>query len=222
MATRPHPSSLHSNLHRHPPPPPPPLPPPLTGRRPTPPLLHLPPELLIVITSQLPWPDLLALKHTHPYFYHNTRTTVCQRLTWLFSLAPGGLDFPKGQVNMKTDADFCRSPGIRAFLKRRRWHLDCHWKGKNCSVIEGRPCPVKLTRVVKAFNELTKEEGRGLWPGWWVLSRAPLAFKLLWPFAVLAMLVAVLVALALDYCPKTVIRDLKPQATARWISSLVT
>lgn len=153
------------------------------------PLLGLAPELQLVIISHLPWPDLLALRHSHPYFYHNMPTTVRQRVAWLLSRGHCGLGLPQGRVNMKTDADFCRSDEIRAFLERRRWHLDCRGKGKRCLVIEGHACPAKVMGVGKAFKVMTMRERR-LWLGGGRLSPSPLAMSWL-----LVLAVAVLVAL---------------------------
>jgi hypothetical protein len=137
---------------------------------PTPSLLNLPPELHLLITSHLPWPDLLALKHTHPYFYQNIPTTVRQRVTWLLSRAITRLRLPKQRINMKTDTDFCRSHEIRKFLERRRWHLDCRSDGKGCLVFEGRVCPAQGKGLGKGRMALTRKGNRfGLSGKWSVL-----------------------------------------------------
>jgi hypothetical protein len=107
-------------------------------------LLQLPMEIRLLIQSNLSWPDLLALKHTHPSFYHNPPTTVSQRLSWLLSRGRCGLNFPREKINMRTDADFCRSHEIRTFLERRRWHLDCRRDGSCCLVFDGRSCPTPV------------------------------------------------------------------------------
>jgi hypothetical protein len=152
-------------------------------------ILHLPPELHLLIFSHLPWPDLLALKHTHPYFYHNIPTTVRQRVTWLLSRAPCGLGFPQEKVNTKTDTDFCRSREIRTFLERRRWHLDCHWYRKHCLIFEGQGCPEHVRGGAKGKRVMPWKERRL----WWVDGKGlPSSWGLLW---MLGLLMAVLVTL---------------------------
>jgi hypothetical protein len=165
-----------------------------TRKLPTPMLRHLPLELHLLIYSNLSWPDLLALKHTHPYFYHNIPTTVRQRVTWLLSRAPFGLGFPQEKVNMKTDADFCRSLEIRKFLERRRWHLDCQCGGKSCLVFEGGSCPVDVIEAMKGKSMVAMKRNHRRFPqDEGKFLRLSLGF-----WWVLVLLVAVLVALMLS------------------------
>jgi hypothetical protein len=156
----------------------------------SPSLLHLPLELQFLITSHLPWPDLLALRHTHPHFYHNVPTTVRQRVAWLISLYPYRPRFPRENVNMKTDADFCRSHEIQRLLVMRRRHLDCPRDGKRCLVVEGRACPPRAISVVKKGMRAVvgREALGGL--SYWGLSLRDVV--LLW--AMFGLLIAVLVA----------------------------
>ena len=103
--------------------------------------LYLPAESQQHIMSFLTYPDLLALKHTHPYFYHSVSTTIRHRVEWLMERPPLGLLLPQKKCIMKTDGDFCKSPEIRSFMERRRKHLDCPRKSKGCFVTLGRDCP---------------------------------------------------------------------------------
>ena len=129
-----------------------PLPLPLTYQQPNPRLIDLPTELHLLIAAELPWPDLLAVKHAHPRFYYTIPTTVHQRVDWLLSRAPLGLALPQEKVNLRSDADFCRSREIRTFLQRRRRHQDCRSNENQCLVNPGKKCtsqPAKTSTAVK-------------------------------------------------------------------------
>lgn len=93
--------------------------------RPPPTLLTLPPELLLQISHFLHYPDLLALKHTHPTLYTLIHTTVYNRVDWLLERPTQGLPLPQTKCIMKTDQQFCNHVEIREFMRRRRRHLDC-------------------------------------------------------------------------------------------------
>lgn len=118
-------------------------------------LLLLPTEIQDAITSFLPYPDLLALKHSHPHFYHMVITTKHQRTNWLRERAEQRLPLPQRTCRWNTDADFCRSEEIREFMQRRRWHLDCP-RGKfggGCLVIEGNDCSsIRLQNARKWYR----------------------------------------------------------------------
>jgi hypothetical protein len=116
--------------------------------RPT--LLLLPTEIQDSIISFLPYPDLLALKHTHPHFYCIVITTKHQRTNWLSERAEQRLPLPQRTCRWNTDADFCRSEEIREFMERRRWHLDCPRQktGGGCLVVKGKDCSSDRVRNV--------------------------------------------------------------------------
>ena len=134
------------------------------AERPTMSLLHLPLELQLRIISDLPWPDLFALKHTHPHFYHSMPTTVGQRLDWLvqISCGPCSLGWPQDKINMATDADFCRSYEIRRSLLLRRWHFDCPSNGKYCLLVQGQDCPPPKNLVPRGLR-VRKEVKTRFW-----------------------------------------------------------
>jgi hypothetical protein len=122
-------------------------------------ILHLPIELHLLIISELLWPDILALKHAHPYLYHTIPTTVCQRVDWFLFRASHGLTLPREQVDMNTDADFCRSQEIRNFLQRWYWHVDCDLVGNRCLVMERGGCPVDLAGI-RDIRSITQTRSR--------------------------------------------------------------
>ena len=106
-------------------------------------LLALPTELHRLILPHLTYPDLLALRHSHPYFYNIVTTTVPHRLNWLIERAEQGLPLPQKTCRWKTDADFCSSAEVKEFMKRRRRHMDCasEFGVRKCLVVEGSRCP---------------------------------------------------------------------------------
>lgn len=107
----------------------------------TSPLLSLPPELLYLITSQLPYPDALSLKHSSPHLYPLIDTSVQLKVSWLVSRHARGLERPKRNCILKTDAAFCASGRgeVRRIMERRRGHWDCD-RVKGCEVVEGARC----------------------------------------------------------------------------------
>lgn len=117
---------------------------PTTTRIPS--LLILPVELQLQISTSLPYPDALSLKHSCRHFYRLVDTGVRLKVTWLLDRKTSKLDIPKTKCILKTDEAFCSSREIRRFMERRRWHQEC--KGGACAVVEGRNC-----------------EGRRVWRG---------------------------------------------------------
>ena len=101
-------------------------------------LLILPVELQLQISTSLPYPDALSLKHTCRHFYELVDTGVRLKVTWLLDRKTSKLDIPKQKCILKTDQAFCSSREIRGFMERRRWHQEC--KGRVCAVVEGKKC----------------------------------------------------------------------------------
>jgi hypothetical protein len=123
-------------------------------------LLLLPNEIHHSIIFFLAYPDLLALKHTHPHFYRIVVTTKHQRTNWLRERAEQRLPLPQRTCRWNTDADFCRSEEIREFMKRRRWHLDCPAKkpGGGCLVIQGKDCSsIRIRNVRRWYGALAAD-----------------------------------------------------------------
>lgn len=124
----------------------------------TSPLLSLPPELLDLITSQLPYPDALSLKHTSPHLYPLIDTSVQLKVSWLVSRHRRGLERPRRNCILKTDAAFCASGGgeVRRIMERRRGHWECD-RAKGCEVVEGARC--------QGGGGRGKRSGTTIW--WW-------------------------------------------------------
>ena len=136
-------------------------------------LLSLPPELLLLITSHLPYPDALSFKHTTPYLYTLVRTSVRLRVSWLVDRGTRGLVVPRRKCVLKTDAAFCCSGEVRRIMDIRRRHGECRRDGgSECEVVVGRRCEGARRSGL----------GNGMCRGW--MGRALLADE--WLFVVLS------------------------------------
>jgi len=115
-------------------------------------LLNLPAEVQVLIASNLPFPDLLALKLSHPYFYRIIHPTVYDRVNWLLDRPRLGLPIPsQTKCVMKNDVVFVANKEVKEMLKRRRLHLECVDVGKDgtCLVLEGWKCPKAGTSAMR-------------------------------------------------------------------------
>ena len=109
------------------------------------PLLRLPPELLTHLRAHLPYPDLLSLRHTHPYFYHTpllaTDRNILIKVSWLLDRKDRGLPCPQSHKTIfKTDREFCGSREVKRILVRRRRHRECAPTEGGCEVVTGETC----------------------------------------------------------------------------------
>jgi len=98
--------------------------------QPKPTLLSLPPELQSLIVTSLPYPDLLSLKISHPYFHALLTSTntpnVHHRIAWVLSRRKIYLPIPyDSKTNFLTDALFLGNPEVTRIIRRRRLHLEC-------------------------------------------------------------------------------------------------
>jgi hypothetical protein len=94
------------------PPPPPPSQTPTADGPPTPKttLASLPPELHVLISQHLPYPDALSLKHTNRYFSLLVDTGVRLKIAWLVERRRLHLECPGngGGCDLGSDVRFCR------------------------------------------------------------------------------------------------------------------
>ncbi|KEF52360.1 uncharacterized protein A1O9_11601 [Exophiala aquamarina CBS 119918] len=91
-------------------------------------LLSLPPEVQHLIASELPYPDLLSLKISHPYFgaLLDAQPSVHQRIAWVLSRCNIYLPIPHdSKTDFRTDVQFLRNPEVTRIIRRRRKHLEC-------------------------------------------------------------------------------------------------
>ncbi|MCJ1244889.1 hypothetical protein MMC30_002090 [Trapelia coarctata] len=116
-----------------------------TSPQPTSTLLSLPPCLLPHLLSLLPYPDALALRHTHPYFFYSpllsTDKNIRLKVSWLVERKARGLAVPMGHnLGFKTDQEFCGSREVRGIMEGRRRHEDCGRGEGQCEVVTGMVC----------------------------------------------------------------------------------
>ena len=109
------------------------------------PLLRLPPELLAHLRTYLPYPDLLSLRHTHPYLYNTpilaTNRNIWLKVSWLLDRKERGLPCPHShQTIFKTDREFCGGREVKRILVRRRRHWECAPGDAGCEVVRGETC----------------------------------------------------------------------------------
>lgn len=111
--------------------------------------LTLPSEIHHLISTYLPYPDLLSLTLTHPLFQSHQliRTTKSSRVNWLIDRSFHKLPLPsRTRCRWSSDNEFVNNHEIKEILRRRRWHAECaeyaHTKGQSsqCLVVEGRTC----------------------------------------------------------------------------------
>jgi len=118
---------------------------------PIPSLLILPVELQLQISTALPYPDALSLKHTCRHFYRLVDTGIRLKVTWLLERKTSKLDIPKRKCILKTDEAFCSSREIRGFMEKRRRHQEC--KGGACAVVEGKSCGGRRVGMGRRLQE---------------------------------------------------------------------
>ncbi|KAE8422403.1 hypothetical protein BDV36DRAFT_291231 [Aspergillus pseudocaelatus] len=99
----------------------------------------LPTELHLHISSYLPYPDALALKHTSRHFYALVYTGVHLKVDWLVERFEQKLECPMEKCSFRTDEAFCNLR-IRRIMERRRRHLECRRRAGGCLVVAGRTC----------------------------------------------------------------------------------
>jgi len=69
----------------------------------------LPPEIHMMISKQLIYPDALSLKHTNRYFYHLVDTGVKLKIDWLVERRRLHLECPNDRrCDLGSDLRFCR------------------------------------------------------------------------------------------------------------------
>lgn len=124
-------------------------------------LLILPLELQYLIFPHLSYPDALALKHTHPQFYHIINTSVRMKVAWLLERKERGLEWPQKMCAMKTDALFCVDE-VKEIMEKRRAHGECAAGDGGCEVVLGTTCggPKRVRRGRAVQKLLTSRIGR--------------------------------------------------------------
>ena len=139
--------------------------------RPTAKLLTLPTEIQMLVACHLPYPDLLALKLTHPTFHSLIYPTVYDRVDWLLSRPAQGLSIPSSAAcSFKTDREFVANDEVKTILRRRGRHLECggspvRWHGFPRCIVNGRMCKGAQRRHEKKLRDA--ERDWGIWRVRW-------------------------------------------------------
>jgi hypothetical protein len=70
---------------------------------------RLPPEIHVLISKQLIYPDALSLKHTCRYFYYLVDTGIRLKVDWLMERRSLHLECPNDKrCDLGSDLKFCR------------------------------------------------------------------------------------------------------------------
>lgn len=88
-------------------------------------LFDLPPEIHLLISKQLIYPDALSLKHTSGYFFYLVDTGIKLKIDWLVERRRLHLECPNDRrCDLGSDLRFCRG-SVRCaaahFLSLLRW-----------------------------------------------------------------------------------------------------
>ncbi|KAF9873156.1 methyltransferase domain-containing protein [Colletotrichum karsti] len=84
----------------------------------------LPPEIHLLISKQLIYPDALSLKHTNSYFYYLVDTGVRLKVEWLMERRMLHLECPNDKrCDLGSDLRFCRG-SVPLLMQRRREHME--------------------------------------------------------------------------------------------------
>lgn len=160
--------------------------------------MNLPPEIHVLISKELIYPDALSLKHTSRHFYNLVDTGVRLKVAWLVQRRELHLDCPNDRkCSLRTDLEFCRGsvtyvspfPSITYFtffvnipgsllMQRRRRHFECESRpGLGCLVYNTPQCAHRRDwkkRWAYRRRQITSDV-------WWILLAAvPLLMAWLW------------------------------------------
>ncbi|KAH8597223.1 hypothetical protein B0O99DRAFT_618288 [Bisporella sp. PMI_857] len=134
----------------------------------------LPPELQILISKNLTYPDALSLKHTCRTFYTLVYTGINLKIEWLIERRRLHLDCPNDRkCELGSDLRFCRG-SVSLLMKRRREHGECDSTegGRGCLVF-GTPICTSRKRHSGLRGRLKIFMGRATDRDalyWWVLA----------------------------------------------------
>ena len=139
----------------------------------------LPPEIHLVISRQLIYPDALSLKHTNRYFYYMVDTGVGLKVEWLMQRRQLHLDCPNNKkCDLGSDLRFCRG-SVRLLMQRRREHMECESRpGLGCLVYGTPICTHRRTLSERWKRWMRRRLTIELW--WILLALIPIFVAWLW------------------------------------------
>ncbi|KAI0831029.1 hypothetical protein F5Y06DRAFT_281759 [Hypoxylon sp. FL0890] len=139
----------------------------------------LPPELHLLISQQLTYPDALSLKHTNRYFYYLVDTGLQLKVDWLIERRSLHLECPNNhRCDLGSDLKFCRG-SVRLLMQRRREHIECESRpGLGCLVYGTERCAHQRQLRVRIKRWLCSSLSIELW--WVLMALIPILFGFLW------------------------------------------
>ncbi|KAF3767555.1 hypothetical protein M406DRAFT_253493 [Cryphonectria parasitica EP155] len=141
--------------------------------------MSLPPEIHVMISQQLIYPDALSLKHTSRYFYNFVDTGVWLKVDWLMERRMLLLDCPKDRkCILRTDREFCRDT-VSILMQRRREHLECESRpGLGCLIYNTPQCTHRRDWRRIWARRMRRQNTSEIW--WVLLAAIPLLMGWLW------------------------------------------
>lgn len=142
-------------------------------------LERLPPELHLLISQQLIYPDALSLKHTSRYFYSLVDTGLELKVEWLIERRTLHLECPNDRrCDLGSDLKFCRG-SVRLLMQRRREHMECESRpGLGCLVYGTSQCAHRRQLKARINRWLRSRLTLELW--WVLVALVPVLFGCLW------------------------------------------
>ncbi|KAH8911545.1 hypothetical protein BR93DRAFT_924231 [Coniochaeta sp. PMI_546] len=142
-------------------------------------LMNLPPEIHLLISDQLIYPDALSLRHVNRHFYYLVDTGVKLKIDWLVERRRLHLECPNNQrCDLGSDLRFCRG-SVRLLMERRREHIECESRpGLGCLIYGTSTCPQrrKLGSRLKRWLHI-----RLTFEMWWLLlALVPIVLCWVW------------------------------------------
>ncbi|KAI1208497.1 uncharacterized protein F4807DRAFT_431531 [Annulohypoxylon truncatum] len=140
---------------------------------------NMPPEIHLLISQQLSYPDALSLKHTNSYFYYLVDTGLKLKVDWLIERRSLHLECPNDrQCDLGSDIKFCRG-SVRLLMQRRREHMECESRpGLGCLVYGTKKCAHQRLLKVRVKRWLRSRLTIELW--WILLALVPVLLGCLW------------------------------------------
>ncbi|KAI2618089.1 hypothetical protein GGS26DRAFT_392997 [Hypomontagnella submonticulosa] len=146
---------------------------------PAPTFTTLPPEIHLLISKQLMYPDALSLKHTSRYFYYLVDTGLELKVDWLIQRRSLHLECPNDRrCDLGSDLKFCRG-SVKLIMQRRREHMECESRpGLGCLVYGTKTCAHQRKLIVRLKRWLRCQLTIELW--WVLMALVPAIFACLW------------------------------------------
>ncbi|KAI1473779.1 hypothetical protein K445DRAFT_323515 [Daldinia sp. EC12] len=139
----------------------------------------LPPEIHLLISKHLTYPDALSLKHASRYFYCLVDTGLKLKVDWLIERRSLHLECPNDRrCDLGSDLKFCRG-SVRLLMQRRREHMECESRpGLGCLVYGTPQCTHRRQLKFRIQRWLRSRLTIELW--WFLIALIPVFLGCLW------------------------------------------